>query len=480
MYQLSTKKITNLFVFLLVCFTVSTQAQNLTGMVRNTSGQPVKYALIAHSNNTSIYTKTDVNGAFSIPGTTATVLKVAALKYATIPNYIATSTSGIIITMQPDPLLATDVFHISFDHLRPGPTYTKNEMKNDFSLAYTSGFYEGTPDTDRASVDYNVSRDQGGVSLKVRFPQGKLKTADSGVDTRIDLAGTFNTNNFQSEDLYLSYWVKFSDNFEFNKCGGKLPSLGGSTVNSTQDRWKGRIMWRNGGAIQFYMELPDNSFSADNDTRFWGPVAVPTTSSDICDLRYQPYLGSPGWHNIELHYKFETPGMNDGLFEGWVDGANYESINASVFNNYRPAGTTRENITINTILLSAFLGGTNLTDYAPTQDTFAWFDEFRVSTQRINEWGNYNTLSSDNFEKANEITLYPNPSNGLVTIKLNTTENVKITLNDILGKEVYQTTLQNDNPVFNKNIDLNHLEKGLYIVLLEFEGKSHTKKLIIE
>ncbi|NJM79202.1 MAG: T9SS type A sorting domain-containing protein [Flavobacterium sp.] len=131
-------------------------------------------------------------------------------------------------------------------------------------------------------------------------------------------------------------------------------------------------------------------------------------------------------------------------------------------------------------MIICILGGTNLTDYAPTQDTFAWFDEFRVSTQRINEWGNYNTLSSDNFEKANEITLYPNPSNGLVTIKLNTTENVKITLNDILGKEVYQTTLQNDNPVFNKNIDLNHLEKGLYIVLLEFEGKSHTKKLIIE
>ena len=426
----------NLLFILIGLLSLSGVAQTISGTVVNTSGQPIKYALIAHANNTSVFTKTDVNGNFSIAGTTTTALKVAALKYETKLNYNVSTTTGASITMQADPLLATDVFHISFDHLRPGPTYTKNELKNDFSLAYSSGFYEGTPDTDRASVDYSVSRDPGGVSLKVRFPQGQLKTADSGVDTRIDLAGTFNTNNFQSEDLYLSYWVKFSDNFEFNKCGGKLPSLGGSTYNSTQDRWKGRIMWRNGGAIQFYMELPDNSFTADNDTRFWGPVAVPTSSSNICDLRYQPYLGSPGWHNIELHYKFETPGLDDGLFEGWVDGANNEAINATVFNNYRPTGTTRENITINTILLSAFLGGTDLTDYAPTQDTFAWFDEFRVSTQRINEWNDY-TLASSKFDKGNDITIYPNPSNGIVNIRLNTSEDVKITINDLLGKTVF-------------------------------------------
>ena len=226
----------NLLFILIGLLSLSGVAQTISGTVVNTSGQPIKYALIAHANNTSVFTKTDVNGNFSIAGTTTTALKVAALKYETKLNYNVSTTTGASITMQADPLLATDVFHISFDHLRPGPTYTKNELKNDFSLAYSSGFYEGTPDTDRASVDYSVSRDPGGVSLKVRFPQGQLKTADSGVDTRIDLAGTFNTNNFQSEDLYLSYWVKFSDNFEFNKCGGKLPSLGGSTYNSTQDR----------------------------------------------------------------------------------------------------------------------------------------------------------------------------------------------------------------------------------------------------
>ena len=479
MKQLLNRKFIFVTFLFISFFKLSVFAQNITGVIKNTDGLPIKFALIANANNTSVYTKSDSGGNFSIPGTTATKLKVAALKYETIRNYTVTSTTGITVTMQKDPLLTTDVFHISFDHLRPGLKYSHDELEGDFSLAYSKGFYSGTEDTDRASVDYDVSRDLGGVSLKVRFPKDKLKTSDSGVDARIDLAGTFNTNNFQSEDLYLSYWVKFSDNFEFNKCGGKLPSLGGSTYNSTADRWKGRIMWRNGGSIQFYMELPDNSFSADNDSRFWGPVAVPTTSSDICDLRYQPYLASSGWHNIELHYKFETPGMNDGLFEGWIDGANYEFINATVFNNYRPTGTTRQNITINTILLSAFLGGTDLIDYAPTQDTFAWFDEFRVSTQRVNEWNKY-PLDRDSFEKTDALSLYPNPSNGMLNIVLDTSADVKITINDILGKKVYHSNQKNDDAVFNKNIDLGNLEKGLYIVLLEYEGKTQSKKLVID
>jgi hypothetical protein len=444
----------NYFIYLFMYGSVLF-SQTITGVVRNAAGLPIKQALVCQKNNTSIFAKTDVNGNFSLAGTVGTLLRIGALKYDTIYDFAAPSTTGVIITMSNDPLLATDVFHISFDHLRPGPTYTKQELKDDFSLAYTSGFYEGTPDTDRASVDYNVSRDVGGVSLKVRFPQGKLKTADSGIDTRIDLKGTFNTNDFQSEDLYLSYWVKFSDNFEFNKCGGKLPSLGGSTYNSTQDRWKGRIMWRKGGAIQFYMELPDNSFSPDNDARFWGTQVVP--GSDICTFEYQPYLSQPGWHNIELHYKFETPGMNDGLFEGWVDGANNDMINASVFNNYRPAGTTRANITINTILLSAFLGGTDVIDYAPTQDTFAWFDEFRVSSQRINEWSFYNgTLGVNDVAKKNRINVYPNPSkNGLFSLD----DANDWSVFDVLGKKVAEG--------MGSIINLEKQSKGIYFLKID-------------
>ncbi len=411
------------FTFLCFLACLCLKAQTITGTVTNSSGNTITNALVCLKDTPATHTKTDSNGNFTINAPVGATLKIAALHFKTVSSFITNGTSNQNIVLEKDPLLATDVFHISFDHLRVGNSYTKNELKTDFNLAYSKGFFDGSAGSDRASIDYTESRDPNGVSLKVRFPKGKLKTADSGVDTRIDLEGVFNNNTFASEDLYLSYWVKFSSNFEFDKCGGKLPSLGGSTFNSSKNRWKGRIMWRKGGSIQFYMELPDSRFTPTDEERFWGRKTK--EGSGICDFEYMPYLGSPGWHNIELHYRFETPGTSDGVFEGWVDGENFDSMNASVFNNYRPQGTSRENITINNILLSAFLGGSNIEDYAPTEDIYAWFDEFRVSEQRINEWGDYNynqTLSAksvSNTKIINRVRVFPNPSeNGL--FQLNT------------------------------------------------------------
>jgi hypothetical protein len=456
-------KTTILMLFAMLT-TLAAHTQTIRGTVTNTQGRPIANALVCHRDNPTTFTKTARDGSYTISGNSNTRLRVAALRFETIPNYKVSSTSAANIRLAPDPLLNTDVFHISFDHLRAGNRYTKNELKADFDLSYSKGVYDGRAQTDRTSVDYNESRDPNGVSLKVRFPKRKLKTDDSGIDTRIDLEGNFKSNTFQSEDLYLSYWVKFSDNFEFDKCGGKLPSLGGSTVNSREDRWKGRIMWRKGGSIQFYMELPDHRFNASNDERFWGEQIK--NGKGVCDFEYTPFLSSPGWHNIELHYKFETPGQNDGIFEGWVDGANFNVMDASVFDNYRPAGTTRENITINTIVLSAFLGGSDIDDYGPTEDTFAWFDEFRVSKTRINAWRTYNKSKALKHKtiKPLPFVVTPNPStNGIFNLSTASPWEVYNLLGIAIAKGQGTT------------VDLSAASGGTYIL----HAATHTQKLII-
>lgn len=459
-----------------VLFCVSVSAQTISGVVSNSQGAPLENALVCLTNNPSVFVKTDRDGAFTINANVGAKLRVGALRYDTRKAFVTTGSRNQNIVMQKDPLLQSDVYHISFDHIRGGDSYSNAELRDDFNVAYSKGFYfprqeedardRGVDlDSDRASIDYNESRDEDGVSLKVRFPARGVKTADSGVDTRIDLEGVFNNNTYKSDDLYLSYWVKFSDNFRFDLCGGKLPSLGGSSFNSSSNRWKGRIMWRKGGSIQFYMELPDNSFSPTNDERFWGNLEQ--GSGSICDFTYTPYLSTPGWHNIELHYKFETPGQNDGLFEGWVDGENYSVMNASVFNNYRPQGTSREDITINTILISAFLGGTDIQDYTPDEDIYAWFDEFRVSTERINEWEAYQEvpLSTTQFDEVKPLVAFPNPSkNGVFQLS----KNKKWTVFNTLGQEITK-----GNGV---KVDLSTVKKGLYFLAME----NTTLKLVVE
>ena len=390
-----------IFISLIFC-TICTTYSQVSGTVKNESGIPIANALVCLKNQPEIFDKTDESGRYTLSkGTAGSILRVGALGYATVK-----STSNKQIVLGKDKLLATDVYHTSFDHLRVGSQYTDDELKKDFYTSYGKGFYDGTVANDRASVDYNESRDAGGVSLKVRFPKGKLKTGESGVDTRIPLTNTFRDNDFQSRDLYISYWIKFSDNFDFSLCGGKLPSLGGTTPGTRDNVWKGRIMWRKGGSIQFYMELPQSKFSPTNEERFWGPLKSPGTT--ICDYEYTNYLSSPGWHNIELHYRFEEEGKSNGIFEGWVDGKNYDFMNASVFNNYEGSG--RPKITINYLLLSAFLGGSS-TEYEPKEDIYAWFDEFRVSTTRIDEFDTYNN-SLNIPSNVKSAIIHPNPSSG--------------------------------------------------------------------
>jgi hypothetical protein len=445
------------YLFLTGILCVAVNAQSVSGVVRDAAGRGIENALVCQANNPSVFKKTDASGAYTIAGNSATALRIGALGFKTVK-----STTSRNINMEVDPLLATDIFHISFDNLRAGNTYTEAELKRDFKSANGKGFFDGSAGSDRASVDYNVSKDPNGVSLKVKFPKGKLKTSDSGIDCRIPLKNSFKDNDFSASDIYVSYWVKFSDNYEFDKCGGKLPSLGGSNFNSRENTWKGRIMWRRGGAIQFYMELPSNSFSPDNEDRFWGPKVK--NGKGLCQSEFTPHLSTSKWHNIELHYKFETPGKNDGVFEGWVDGKFY-SINASVFNNYRPVGSARENITVNAILLSAFLGGSDA-NYEPSQDTFAWFDEIRVSNKRINDFASgRNGDFSDEVNSKREISVRPNPSTGIFNLE----ETAQWSVYDALGK----TVLEGKSQI----IDLSANPKGLYFLKVNDENM---KKIIVQ
>lgn len=445
---------------LLICivFVFCTNAQTIQGVIKDDLNTPIENALIVREDDPSIWTKSQPDGSFTIDGSTSNTFKLAALHFNTEKGYSFTSTTGNNVVLDEDELLSSDVYHISFDHLRPGDYYTKEELKDDFPVPSGAGFYEpGDEGSNRALVDVNESVDPGGQSLRVKFPAGQLKTANSGVDARIPLAKTYKDNDFDGEELYLSYWIKFSDNFEFDKCGGKLPSLGGSDLGLRENLWKGRIMWRNGGSIQFYMELPHAEDGFDSDAeRFWGDKEF--DGGDICTNKFTPYLGSPGWHNIELHYKLDD-GTPIGLFEGWVDGdKGHKVISSDIFGFYRRTGEGLENLTTNAILLSTFLGGSS-TDYEPTEDIYAWFDEFRVSRTRINEYEKYaeGTITSTENQRNEEVlSVFPNPS-----------QSGMFRLSESASYAVYNAQGELVKTGESQSIDLSVFPKGVYLLKMD-------------
>jgi bacillolysin len=75
---------------------------------------------------------------------------------------------------------------------------------------------------------------------------------------------------------------------------------------------------------------------------------------------------------------------------------------------------------------------------------------------------------------------FPNPTKGVIRLKISTLENVGVQLNDLSGRLIYQKTIDNKDGDFNKEIDFGQLTKGVYILNVESEGKKASKKLVIE
>lgn len=89
-------------------------------------------------------------------------------------------------------------------------------------------------------------------------------------------------------------------------------------------------------------------------------------------------------------------------------------------------------------------------------------------------WTCYSTLNVDNFE-TNNLKIYPNPIKGnTLNAEVKSTTNYQIY--DILGKKILSGTVTTSN----KKINVSSLKKGIYIIKIENNNGSLTKKLIKE
>ena len=82
----------------------------------------------------------------------------------------------------------------------------------------------------------------------------------------------------------------------------------------------------------------------------------------------------------------------------------------------------------------------------------------------------------------NTMKLYPNPSNGELTLEINSLANgtYHVSIVDLVGKELYQKDINCSAGENFEKLELQYLEKGLYLIRLQQEGRSVTKKLFIK
>ena len=168
-----------------------------------------------------------------------------------------------------------------------------------------------------------------------------------------------------------------------------------------------------------------------------------------------------------------------------------EDTNSGVASYYYAIGTTAasQNITswtLNNLNLSATKTGLNLVN---NQKYYIMVKAINnaglVSDSTVSDGVIY--LMSTGIEEnnaLNELSIYPNPANDKATISLlsSSNETINYTLYDAQGKLIEEKVLYIHSGINTLEISVHQLQisKGIYFIKLVLEGKSITKKLVIE
>ena len=125
--------------------------------------------------------------------------------------------------------------------------------------------------------------------------------------------------------------------------------------------------------------------------------------------------------------------------------------------------------------------------YTNTQ-TVLFTDSFTVDiTNSLNGWLpnqvinlEATTLSTNSFNLSN-VSIYPNPSNGIVNVRFETISNdiIKIALFDLQGRRIYSSNHTNNQSLFDEPIATGKLASGIYLLKVSQGNRSTTKRVII-
>ncbi len=92
------------------------------------------------------------------------------------------------------------------------------------------------------------------------------------------------------------------------------------------------------------------------------------------------------------------------------------------------------------------------------------------------------STSIDEKENTASLNLFPNPSNGQVTLNYasNVESTVSVSIINVIGELVYSENGANKAGSYSNVLDLSHLPKGVYMVNVKANNATTTKKLIIQ
>jgi hypothetical protein len=279
---------------------------------------------------------------------TKTAIRVAAFNVLLLALCDCANHAGQSRAIDPG---APELLHANFE-AQPLGIYTATMLPADFknALLWNNGLDEG-----RAAI----AQEGGNKFMRVTYAGNEFGPSLGGVQFKVPFSRGY-------DELYFSYRVRFARGFDFVK-GGKLPGFMGGTgpTGCVSDRngFSARNMWRTGGEIVQYLYAPRKKAVCGDDYHY--------------SKGAEKQLFTPGlWQTVEHRLVMNTPGLNDGVMQAWVDGVLVLDIRDFLF---READAS---FSIDMLYFSTFFGGGDQS-WAPKTAQVADFDELIVADRPI-------------------------------------------------------------------------------------------------
>lgn len=161
-------------------------------------------------------------------------------------------------------------------------------------------------------------------------------------------------------------------------------------------------------------------------------------------------------YSIVISYTFNTAAATDDVAKLWVNPTSSDEATPLLTDTHVGSDLTQ--------ITSFFLRQDSTTETGSVE-----VDNLRISTTFAD------VLANDKFSKISGLSVYPNPvTKGTLYITSNSASAKTVSIFDILGKQVLNAKTSSNA------VNVSSLKGGVYIVKITEEGKTDTRKLIIE
>lgn len=250
---------------------------------------------------------------------------------------------------------STSLVTLSSDGIKVGFENHEDNSKYDRVLQREDWDVEWSNDMDLYTAISSEESYAGNQSLKMLYPS----------DTQINVAASWKVPS--EKEYYLSYWLKFDEDFDFDgskSSGGKLPGLGadelcsgGATCDGTNG-FSSRYMWRENGKATVYL------YHMDKPGAYGEDILLKDS------LGNDKYFERGKWHNLIQRVKVNERNQSNGELEVWMDQEQVLDLDHLRF--------AIEDHGVDRLIFSSFHGG-NGSDWWPENDVNAYFDDFIIS-----------------------------------------------------------------------------------------------------